>query len=311
MIVDLTDDGEVSDWKVVKSAIRSDHALAYEEADAAIADPAHSLHSELSALHSLAKSLKTARDARGALSLDRDELSVKVDACGEISVRVVPRVAPARSLVEEYMVLCNSLLARYCVENEIPAPFRAQSLPDMSDIVAQVPDGSLRIYMMTRRLTAANVSIKPGRHGGLGVDAYTQVTSPLRRYPDLLVQRQISHHLRTDEPLYDEETVTSVAHRADTQVRRMSRIENDRRTYFFLKWLDMRRRDAEAMGGVFVRQATVLENPGRRTALLEMVEWPFRTRAALPASLESGEVVSLHFHGVDLWRRTAQFTYEG
>ncbi len=310
VIVDLTDGGEVSDWKVVKSAIRSDHALAYEEADAAIADSSHPLHAELSALHRMAKSLRAARDARGALSLDRAELSVKVDTCGEVSVRVVPREAPARSLVEEYMVLCNSLLAMYCVENELPAPFRAQDLPDMSDIVTQVPDGALRTYMMTRRLTAANVSVKPGRHGGLGVDAYTQATSPLRRYPDLLVQRQISHYLLTAESLYDQEAVTSIAHRADVQVRQMSRIENNRRMYFFLKWLDMRRRDAEAVGGGLVRQATVLENPGRRAALLEMVDWPFRTRAALPASLAPGEVVSLHLHGVDLWRRTAQFTYE-
>ena len=310
VIVDLTEDGRVSDWKVVKSTIRSDRALAYQEADAAIADPSHPLHTELNALHRLARSLRAARDAGGALSLDRDELSVKVDACGEITVQVVPRVAPARSLVEEYMVLCNSLLARYCVENELPAPFRAQALPDMSDIVTQVPEGALRTYMMTRRLTAATVSIKPGRHGGLGVDAYTQATSPLRRYPDLLVQRQISHHLRTSETLYDEDAVTSVAHRADMQVRQMSRIENNRRMYFFLKWLDMRRRDTEAQGDEAVHHATVLENPGRRAAMLELVEWPFRTRAALPASVAAGEVVSLNLHGVDLWRRTAQFTYE-
>ena len=112
VIVDLTEDGDVGDWKVLKSAIRSDQALAYAEADAAIADPSHSLHSELSVLHRLAKSLRAARDASGALSLDRDELSVKVDASGKISVRVVPRIAPARSLVEEYMVLCNSLLCQ-------------------------------------------------------------------------------------------------------------------------------------------------------------------------------------------------------
>ena len=311
VIVDLTEDGDVGDWKVLKSAICSDHALAYAEADAAIADPSHPLHSELSVLHRLAKSLRAARDARGALSLDRNELSVKVDASGKVSVRVVPRIAPARSLVEEYMVLCNSLLARYCVENDLPAPFRAQALPDMSDIVTQVPEGALRTYMMTRRLTAATVSIKPGRHGGLGVDAYTQATSPLRRYPDLLVQRQISHHLRDSGTLYDEEAVTSVAHRADLQVRQMSRIENNRRMYYFLKWLDMKRRDSEAQGDDAVHDAVVLENPGRRAAVVEMVEWPFRARAALPASIASGEVVSLHLHGVDLWQCTAQFTYEG
>ncbi len=311
VIVDLTDDGTVSNWKAVKSAIRSDHALAYEEADSAIANPSHPLHLKLSELHRLGKSLRAARNTKGALSLDRDELSVKADACGEITVRVVPRVAPARSLIEEFMVLCNSILATYCVENDLPAPFRSQALPDMSDIMTQVPEGALRTFLMIRRLTAATVSIKPGLHGGLGVDAYTQATSPLRRYSDLLVQRQISHHLRTNQTPYDGEAVTSVAHRADMQVRQIARIENNRRVYFFLKWLDTRRQGTEAMGCDAVHQAIVLENSGRRAALLEMAEWPFRTRAALPGSVSTGESVTLQFHGVDLWRRTAQFTYEG
>ena len=311
VIVDLSDDGEVRNWDVMKSAIRSDSALAYEEADAAIADSSHPLHSTLNPLHLVAKSLRARRNAGGALSLDRDELSVKVDACRRVSVQVVPRIAPARSLIEEYMVLCNSLLARYCAENELPAPFRSQALPDMSDIISQVPEGALRTYLITRRLTAATVSIKPGRHGGLGVEAYTQATSPLRRYPDLLVQRQISHHLRRAETLYDEEGVTSVAHRADMQVRQIARIENNRRIYYFLKWLDMLRLDTEAQGNNAVHEAVVLENPGRRAAQLETVKWPFRTRAALPASVSAGQLVLLQLHGVDLWRRTAQYTYEG
>ena len=308
VIIDLTPEGEVVRWKVVKSAIRSKHALAYEEADAAIVDTAHPQNADLSQLYRLARSLRAQREAKGALNLDQSELTVKVSPDGAITIRVLPRTAPARSMIEEYMVLCNTLLAAYCVENELPAPFRSQAQADVSDIRTQVPEGALRTYMTTRRLTAATVSTEPGAHGGLGVDAYTQATSPLRRYPDLLVQRQISHHLKTGETLYDAGSVTSVAHRADMQVRQMSRIENNRRQHFFLKWLDARRVDAEAGGNAAVHRAVVLENPDRRTALLELVEWPFRTRAALPNSVSPGEMVSLQLHGVDLWRRTAQFT---
>ena len=95
------------------------------------------------------------------------------------------------------------------------------------------------------------------------------------------------------------------------QIRQISRIENNRRSYFFLKWLDSHRKDPEAEGGDAVYQAVVLENPGRRAASLELSEWPFRTRAALPASVSAGTEVTLRLHGVDLWRRTAQFTFEG
>ena len=212
------------------------------------------------------------------------------------------------------MILCNALLARYCMDNELPAPFRSQAAVDVSDIEAQVPEGALRVFLVTRRLSAASVSVKPSPHGGLGVDAYTQATSPLRRYPDLLVQRQISHHLRTGETLYDEEAVTSVAHRADMQIRQMSRMERDRRQHFFLKWLDARRVESEASGAIgapAIHRAITLENPGppRRAVgpggvAHENAGRRFRRRSS------PGDEVSLRLHGVDLWRRTAQFTYE-
>ncbi len=308
LIAELSEDAEVTDWKVTRSVIRSSHALSYTEADLIIADSAHPLHAELNALYELSKHLRKQREARGALNLDRDELSVKVDADRDIHVSVIPRNAPARGLVQEYMVLCNSLLARYCSEAELPAPFRSQSLPNVSDIETQLPPGPLRSYLILRRLTPAVVATKPGAHGGLGVESYTQATSPLRRYPDLMVQRQISHHLRAGEALYDNESVTSVAHRADTQIRQMSRIERQRRQYFFLKWLDARRGETEKNGGRYVLEGVVLENPANRAATVDLVNWPFRTRAALPNSSSPGDRVALQLHGVDLWRRTAQFT---
>ena len=308
LIAELTADAELSDWKVTPSVIRSDRALSYREADRAIADAGRPLHAQLSALYDLSKRLRARREARGALNFDRDELSVKVNSDGEISVSVIPRNAPSRELVQEYMVLCNSLLAQYCSDADLPAPFRSQTTPDVSDIEAQFPPGPLRSYLMLRRLKPAVVSTKPGLHGGLGLDAYTQATSPLRRYPDLMVQRQISHHLRTGETLYDNESVTSIAHRADTQIRQMSRIENQRRQYFFLKWLDARRREAEEAGEQCVLDGIVLENPPNRAATVDLADWPYRTRAALPNSTSPGDEVSLRLHSVDLWRRTAQFT---
>ena len=308
LIVELNEKAEVMDWKVARSVIQSSYALSYPEANGIISDSGHPLHNGLAALYELSKHLRGQREAKGALNFDRDELSVKVDTSGEISVTVIPRDAPSRSLVQEYMILCNSLLARYCSEADLPAPFRSQALPDVSDIQSQISPGPLRTYLMMRRLKPAVVATKPGAHGGLGVEAYTQATSPLRRYPDLMVQRQISHHLRTGEMLYDTESVTSVAHRADSQIRQMSRIENQRRQYFFLKWLDARRKVAEEGGNSYILEGVVLENPANRAATVDLVNWPFRARAALPNSTSPGDEVSLHLHGVDLWRRTAQFT---
>ena len=309
LVAELTAEGELTDWKVTPSVIRSDHALSYREADLIIADAEHTLHAELSALNELAKRLLARREARGALNFDRDELSVKVDSDGEISVAVIPpKRAVARAGAGVHGAVQRAagpvLLGGRTARRRSGRRFT----PDVSDIEAQFAPGPLRSYLMIRRLKPAVVSTKPGAHGGLGVEAYTQATSPLRRYPDLMVQRQISHHLRTGETLYDEEAVTSIAHRADTQIRQMSRIEYQRRQYFFLKWLDARRREAEEAGNQRVLDGIVLENPPNRAATVDLVDWPYRTRAALPNSTSPGDQVSLQLHSVDLWRRTAQFT---
>jgi exoribonuclease-2 len=139
------------------------------------------------------------------------------------------------------------------------------------------------------------------------VPAYIQASSPLRRYPDLVVQRQISHFLETGEHLYDEEAIASVAQRADVQIRELGRLEEQRRTYWLLKYLDRQRRELEEMGEESLFDAMVLENAQNRSGSLELNDYPFRVRAALPSTAAPGETVTLRLHGVDLWRRVGQF----
>ena len=207
------------------------------------------------------------------------------------------------------MILCNSLLARYCLDHGLPAAYRSQPAPDLSDL-PDLPEGPLRRFHLFRRLRPADLSTVPAPHGGLGVEAYIQATSPLRRYPDLVMQRQISHFLATGEHHYSAEEIASVCHRADAQLRELARIEDDRRRYWFLKYLQQRL-DAPQDGEDRTHfRAVVLENEERRLALLELSEYPFRFRTRLPWAVLPGETVGLRLRGVDLWRRFPQFVHE-
>ncbi|MDP6421650.1 MAG: ribonuclease catalytic domain-containing protein [SAR202 cluster bacterium] len=303
----LDSEGKVLDWEVASSVVESRAALPYEEVDAALTDPDAPMHESLTALEALSRALRAQRESAGALNLERDELSIKVSPDGDISVRVVARAAPARSMVAEYMILCNSLLADYCKQNKLPAPYRSQKAPDVRDVIAQTPEGPLRWYTIVRKMAPATINTEPGAHGGLGVPAYIQASSPLRRYPDLVVQRQISHFLGTGEHLYDDEAIASVAQRADVQIRELGRLEEQRRTYWLLKYLDRQRRELEEMGEESLFDAMVLENAQSRSGSLELNDYPFRVRAALPSTAAPGETVTLRLHGVDLWRRVGQF----
>ena len=133
---------------------------------------------------------------------------------------------------------------------------------------------------------------------------------PLRRYPDLVMQRQISHFLSAGKPFYPTESVASVLQRAEVQLRELSRLEEERKRYWFLKYLQQSRLegpDTPEDSALF--PAVVLENEPRRKALLVLADFPFRVRAELPHTCTPGDTVTLRLHGVDLWRRLGDFVH--
>ena len=313
LLVKVDESGQVQDYEIKPSQIRSHAAVSYVEADAAIADETHRWNHVLRPLSDLAQTLLARRERAGAFNVNREEMIIKVTTPTDIEVRVVARSTPARDLVSEMMVLCNSLIADYCKVNDIPASYRSQSAPDVSDLDLYDDEGVLRPltrlqrYRLMRRFTPAVIGVTATPHVGLGVDAYIQATSPLRRYPDLVMQRQISHFLASGEPVYSADDISSVAKRAEVQLREMSRIEETRRRYWFLKYLMLTRLGSPDEADHFT--AYVLENEPRRLAALDLDEYPFRVRAELPNTIEPGTTVTLKLTGVDLWRRQAYFLH--
>ena len=311
LLVRIDESGQVQDYEIKPSLIRSRAAISYGEADSAIADESHKWHPTLRPLSNLAQALLALRERAGAINVNREEMVIKVTSPTDIDVRVVARNTPARDLVSEMMVLCNSLMADYCKVHNIPASYRSQSAPDVSDLDLFDEEGTLRPltrlqrYRLMRRFSPAAISVTPTPHVGLGVDTYIQATSPLRRYPDLVMQRQISHFLTVGEPVYSADDISLVAKRAEVQLRDLSRIEEARRRYWFLKYLMLTRLDAPEEADLFT--AYVLENEPRRLAALDLDDYPFRVRADLPNSIEPGTTVTLKLTGVDLWRRHAYF----
>ena len=306
LLARVTEEGEVIDWEVMPSVIQSRAALSYEEVDKALGDSSHPWHEMLSSMDRTAQALAKKRQKAGAITVERPEMIVKL-IDGEIQVRVTPRATPARQIVAEFMILCNSLLAEFCRRQGVPAAYRSQAVPDLSDL-EQVTEGPLRQYMTMRRLLPADLNTTPAPHGGLGVPAYIQATSPLRRYPDLVLQRQISHFLENGRPLYSTEEIASIAQRAEVQLRELARLEEDRRRYWFLTYLKRRLEHGEDARSLF--EAIVLENQPRRPALLDLVDYPFRVRAQMPEALLPGDRVTLRLHGVDTWARIPHFVHE-
>ena len=309
LLVDVDPSAELLGWEVTPSAVRARASLTYEEADDALDDETSPWRPMMTRLAQVAQALRRRREEAGAINIDRAEMSVKVRSPARVEVKVLKRSTPSRVLVSELMILCNSLLAEFCRREGLPAVYRSQAAPDLSDVPAASQAAEpLRQHLIMRRLSPAELDTIPAPHAGLGAQAYIQATSPLRRYPDLVMQRQISHFLSSGEPFYSEEEVASVVQRAEVQLRELARLEEQRKRYWFLKYLKQSRLEADEQAersALFA--ATVLENEPRRAALVELAEFPFRARAELPGARMPGDRVTLRLQGVDLWRRAAYF----
>ena len=297
LLVSLGQDYQVVEWQAVPSVVRSRARLTYEEVDEALEGGESPQAATLRTLHAAAQALKRQRLQDGAVEFRRPELKVWVEADGDIGVKV-EGPTPARRLVAEFMVLANRLLAEFCRERSVPAVFRHQARVSLDDLPET--NETVWTYLALRRMRPGEMSVDPKPHGTLGLQAYLQATSPLRRYPDMVLQRQIVHYLRHGGPLYDRDTLASLLYPAEMRLRELARAEDERKRYWFLKYLGSRT-GAELEGAVLDRRG--------HHALVELAAFPYRTSLYLVHPLEPGEVVHMRLEGVDLWRMNAHLVH--
>ena len=185
---------------------------------------------ELLKLADWAKRRKTWRQSQGAISIQLPEASIKVSG-DEVTIDILPD-STSRNLVAEMMILAGQVAASFGSEQGVPLPFRYQPQPDLpsDEELLQLSPGPVRACAIRRCMPRSEVGTTPFRHASLGLDSYCQVTSPIRRYADLLAHFQIKAHLRGDELPFNADqlnllisTVTPVAYEATLVERQTNR----------------------------------------------------------------------------------------
>ncbi|HEY1438865.1 MAG TPA: ribonuclease R [Casimicrobiaceae bacterium] len=225
----ITGDGEIRGYRFYPAVMHSRARLTYTQVWEWLSQPAtvkdknaKSLLPHLETVHALYKVLAKARAQRGALDFETIELELKFDPHGKIET-IVPVVRnEAHKLIEECMLAANVCTAEYLLKQKQPALYRVHEGPtpekltalkeflagsalsldggdnpqpaDYAKLLAQIrgrPDFNLLQTVLLRSLQQAVYSPDNEGHFGLGYDAYTHFTSPIRRYPDLLIHRCI------------------------------------------------------------------------------------------------------------------------
>lgn len=228
---ELSPEGEVLSFHIRKTKIKVARRFSYAEADAAVAEKG-----KLSAMYGLARTLFEKRMRNGAFYLPFPRINITVEKGVPLLEKDDPE-RPSQILVSEFMILANSLTALFFQEKKIPALYRNQGRPETAVENCENPD-PFSLYQMRRFMKRVSVDTVSAGHGGLGLAHYTQVTSPLRRYTDLILQRQLKHYLDKEEALYSAEELRELLMSLEHTVELADRLERDRKRYWLLKYLE-------------------------------------------------------------------------
>lgn len=171
------------------------------------------------------------RMAAGASNISLPEVSVRVKE-EKILIKPLNRLE-SRQMVTDAMLMAGEAVARYSLENEIPIPFATQPAPENPSS----PEGMAANFAYRRQLKPSKLKTLEEPHSGLGLALYTRVTSPLRRYLDLVTHQQLRAHLLGSEVMSLEMISERIgASEAVTgAVRRVERFSNTHWKLIYLK----------------------------------------------------------------------------
>ena len=232
-MVKITPGGEIIETDVFASIIAVERQLSFDDANAlAESDPGISL------LHTIGRLFRRKRMDEGAIHIALPEISIQVDGKAVPTVTRVERETPGRMLIAEIMILANSVMADFLKTHQMPAVFRSQ--PGPRERLYQGDGGSLfQNWMQRKLLSRFALGTKGERHDGLGLDAYVTATSPIRKYYDLITQRQIRAVLGLESP-YSEAEIAGLLQKLEHPMGYVPRLQYNRHRYWLLKHLETR-----------------------------------------------------------------------
>jgi ribonuclease R len=236
IVFELDDNADILDQWIGRTVINSDKRFAYEEAQALIEGGEGELKDEVLLLNDLAKKLRARRFKNGAISFERVEVKFNIDETGKPLGVYFKEQKESNQLIEEFMLLANKRVAEFIGKvkkgqkaktfvyriHDKPDPEKLQrfsnfiqrfgysinttsqknittSINELLDVVQGKKEQNVIETLAVRSMAKAVYSTKNVGHYGLSFSHYSHFTSPIRRYPDMMVHRMLTAYLNDEK----------------------------------------------------------------------------------------------------------------
>ena len=222
----LEDNCSIKECKVFKTKVNVE-CITYEDADQKKDSP------ELKPLFEIARKNIIRRNSQGAVNINLPEVHITVDPdTKKVSICKITEYESA-DVVREMMLLAGEGAAHFAFENNIAFPYVSQEVPD---IPQTLPPGLAGEFKTVKSMHRRSVGVTPAAHAGIGIGMYSQVTSPLRRYSDLIAHQQLRAFLDGRE-LIDKNTMLERISAGDEAAIACKKVERKSNMHWTLVYL--------------------------------------------------------------------------
>ena len=231
LFADFDRDGNLYNFEFIPTIVRVEKRLTYDQVN-----NIYTKEPLFLALHQLCQALRQKRVDNGAMLIPLPEIFFEFDNNSNIFPTLIEQNTPSRIIVSECMILYNWLAAKFAFDKGFPILYRSQE-PPQERLTIDESKYIYYVFQQRRKLRRLIIDTIPHPHSSLGVDIYTNATSPLRRYMDVLVQRQIHSAIFQKSPVYEEGTLKELNMVLQQALKDIDIMKRNQIRYWTLKYL--------------------------------------------------------------------------
>jgi len=252
--IEFNKDGSINHYEIIEAIIKPKYQLTYEDANE-ILDLEPKEEIELVEIKNLLEKSIEYRKKQGAIIFDSPNSKLKLNK-NEIIVTKVEKTI-AQIIIAEAMILMGYVTSLFLNKNSLAAAYRVQKVNcNPHEILNKYRDSEIKYILLKQYMGRSFITIKPNNHESIGLKMYVQCTSPLRRYLDLIIQRQVYNKLNNFEIISKNSMAQIIEYSKKRQLENNTIYKNDRFKYLslffknknepfykiiFVKWINHKR----------------------------------------------------------------------